>query len=360
MNTAVESNSPLVSVIIAAYNCGPYLGLAIESALQQTHANLEVVIVNDASTDNTLAVAQSYVQTGKVRVINNTQNAGPGHSRNSAIQSALGQWVVQLDGDDWMMATRVEKLLALASQTKADIVADDLLIVDDATMRPVSTRLRDRALNWKSPRKLTAVDLIRNDLGSVKPLMRKDFLTRHGLRYPLHIRYGEDFFFLLAALLKGAEFWVVPEAMYCLRRGDTGSLTTQKLPLLYQNIAAAREILATREVQENRVLANAMHLRLSDLLRLANLQEIKSKAKQEGIIKMSLALMFNPTLASQQFRTIRSALWRKLRRLTSAVCFSYNPPPPLLGPHAFNRLLKNSPPPPPAGRLNEKIPPPTT
>ena len=93
------ATSPRVSVIIPCYNYGRFLSQAIESALAQTHSNLEIVIVDDGSTDDTAAVASAY----KDRVVYHYQpNRGPSAARNTGIGLSSGQFLAFLDADDWL------------------------------------------------------------------------------------------------------------------------------------------------------------------------------------------------------------------------------------------------------------------
>ena len=195
---------PKVSVIIAAYNCAPYLASAIDSALGQEGIDVEVVIVDDASDDHTVEIARSYERTGRVRVLTSEVNRGPSASRNRAIKAARGEWVAQLDGDDWFAPGRLAALLQLAVKHAADFVADDLFMVENRTLRPVSTRFLDNGVPWRKPRSIGPSDLIRYDLGSIKPLLRRDFLVAHSLAYDENVKFGEDFLFLLKAMLAGS------------------------------------------------------------------------------------------------------------------------------------------------------------
>jgi len=318
---------PLVSVIVAAYNCAPYLHIAIESALSQTFSNLEVVVVDDASTDETLSVAQQYTRTGRVRVFSNPSNQGPSHSRNRAIQEAHGEWIAQLDGDDWMDPVRIERMLAVAHQTAADWVADDLLVVDDTTMTPVSSRFMDKNVTWKEAREIDAVDLVRYDLGSIKPLMRRQFILDHTLTYPIGIRYGEDFLFLLKALLRGAKFVVLPEPLYRLRRGNTGSLTTQKDALYRQTESVTRELLADTEIRSHPEIMNALQARLTYLKQLSVLSTFK-EALANGRIPNALSIMLkSPGVALVLLNRLPFMLGKRKRRMMNRqIKSNFHPP----------------------------------
>lgn len=106
-NAAAESyQAPLISVIIPCYNQGHFLGEAINSALSQTHPNIEIIVVDDGSTDNTAEVAASY----GVRCVRQ-ENQGLGPARNSGLREARGNYLVFLDADDRLHPRAIETSL---------------------------------------------------------------------------------------------------------------------------------------------------------------------------------------------------------------------------------------------------------
>ena len=125
------TNDSSVSVIIAAYNAEAFVGRAIASALAQTLAPLEILIVDDCSTDGTRAVLDAAAhKTPTIRVIAMARNGGPSAARNAGIAQARGEWLAVLDADDAFAPTRLATLTAFAELTGADFVADDLAYYD--------------------------------------------------------------------------------------------------------------------------------------------------------------------------------------------------------------------------------------
>src|SRR3954468_8267905 len=97
----------LVTVVIPVYNGERFLGEAIESALGETHQPVEVIVVDDGSTDGSAAVAESYPEARLLRA----ENGGPGAARNVGVAAARGEAVANLDADDLMVPERVERQL---------------------------------------------------------------------------------------------------------------------------------------------------------------------------------------------------------------------------------------------------------
>src|SRR5215217_3734904 len=105
--------APRVSVIVPAYNAAGYLERALASALAQTMPDLEVIVVDDASSDTTFEVAcKIAARASRVRVLRNERNSGENASRNRAISTARGEWIALLDADDEWLPERLERMLA--------------------------------------------------------------------------------------------------------------------------------------------------------------------------------------------------------------------------------------------------------
>jgi len=104
-----SSAGPKVSVIIPAYNAADGIGTAIESIREQTWENLEILVVDDCSTDNTREVVKSYVEKdSRIKLLSTLENSGAYTARNIALQAATGEFVTINDSDDWSHAVKIE------------------------------------------------------------------------------------------------------------------------------------------------------------------------------------------------------------------------------------------------------------
>ncbi|WP_370649445.1 glycosyltransferase family 2 protein [uncultured Limosilactobacillus sp.] len=110
-----------ISVIVPVYNDEKYLKQCVESVLTQSYSNLEVILVDDGSTDNTPAICEDFrEQDDRVRVIHK-QNEGVGASRNTGIAMATGDYILFIDHDDWLFQDHIQKLYDLLKKNQADI-----------------------------------------------------------------------------------------------------------------------------------------------------------------------------------------------------------------------------------------------
>ncbi|HVB69117.1 MAG TPA: glycosyltransferase [Acetobacteraceae bacterium] len=211
------------SIIVPAYNAERFVATAVASALAQTEQRIEVLVVDDASTDGTAeAACRAAADDSRVRVLKLNINSGPAAARNLAISQASGEWIALLDADDSFAAHRIETLTGLGEARNADVVSDNLLLCPEAEDVPPEPMLSAPAS--AGPWHMSAAEFVagnigrrrqpRRSYGFMQPVFHREFLMRHGLRYGDQNRFGEDFLFCLACLLAGASWWVTPEPMY--------------------------------------------------------------------------------------------------------------------------------------------------
>lgn len=117
-------NIPLISVIIPTYNSAKYIERAVDSILAQGLKNLEVIIIDDASTDNTQDVLRSkYLNNHTVKIILHDKNKKQGESRNTGLNIAKGKYIFFLDSDDWIESKALSHLASIAEEYNVEIVA---------------------------------------------------------------------------------------------------------------------------------------------------------------------------------------------------------------------------------------------
>jgi succinoglycan biosynthesis protein ExoO len=232
--------SPLVSVIIAAYNAAPYIADAVYSVLEQSYAWLEVIVVNDGSTDATADIVQALAcQDQRVVLLTGHQNEGVSAARNRGLACARGEWLAILDADDLFDKGRIEQLVGFAIEHQLDLAADNLEMRDLTRGAP-----RGRAFPeaWTNPAvDITLADFLERDLpgmfarelGFIKPVIRAEFLRAHSICYDTTTWAGEDFLLYLDCLKHGARLRLLPEALYIyhLRDGSASSKRNANLEL---------------------------------------------------------------------------------------------------------------------------------
>src|SRR5271167_4277928 len=122
------------SVIMPAYNVSGIIERAIRSAAAQTLPPLEILVIDDCSTDDTVEVVKALAQDiPSLRLLSSPANGGPAAARNVGLRAAQGDWIALLDSDDAWRPGRLERLSEVAGATSADFVADNLVMWDAVT-----------------------------------------------------------------------------------------------------------------------------------------------------------------------------------------------------------------------------------
>lgn len=230
-----------VSVIIAAYNIENYIERAIRSALDQQDVSVEVIVIDDCSTDKTFAVASS-IKDERLTCLRLPQNGGPSIARNKGFAKASGTWIAVLDGDDAYAPHRLADCLKRAAETRADIVADNLYVIREADGERF-TMFRPNDLPASGI--LNLADFIRGNtsffgsysLGYLKPVFKADFLRQAKIAYDPEIHIGEDYMLMCEALAQKAVCAIAPSAGY-LYTARTGSISHRLAPQDLDRMAA--------------------------------------------------------------------------------------------------------------------------
>ena len=120
----------MISVIISAYNVAPYIERCIHSILHQTYSDLEVIIVNDGSTDDSGAICDKLAQADNRIIVIHKDNGGSSSARNAGIDAAKGDFIAFVDGDDYIENNMYEEMLAEMSDTSISIVNCGIILTD--------------------------------------------------------------------------------------------------------------------------------------------------------------------------------------------------------------------------------------
>lgn len=187
---------PLVSVIIPAYNAEGTIEYAIQSVLEQTVPELEVITIDDASTDGTTCVVEG-IRDSRVRLLRSARNSGPAAARNSGLKHAKGTWVAFLDADDEWVPDRLERLL--------DAAAGSECFVGDWMVGCIPGP-GGRLAPWQVP-ELPANHVVESlDFAgllswgrSTQPIVSKAAIDRHSMTFP-EWGSGGDWQFFIASL----------------------------------------------------------------------------------------------------------------------------------------------------------------
>ena len=253
-----------ISVIIAAHNAAAYIDRAIQSALGQTGCSVEVLVVDDLSSDDTAARVQRVSDDdGRLRLIRAATNQGPGFARNVALDAAVGDWVAVLDADDVFLPGRLLNLVEVAERMSADVVSDNLLVRPSSESDQAHTMFPQGWID--GPTVLTLFDFVKGNFGRrdqariaygmMKPMIRREVLESTGLRYEIS-RFAEDYILALRLLAGGSRWVLHPAAGYEYAERSNSLTMISRAPDIEAFIEAERRVLSlVRTLQDRTTVA---------------------------------------------------------------------------------------------------------
>ena len=228
----MNSNAPFLSIIVPAYNVEDYIRHCVDSILQQTFTDFELILVDDGAKDNTGKICDEYaVQDERVKVIHK-ENGGLVSARKAGLKAADGRYVAYVDGDDWIASDMFSVLCGKAAETGADIVISDFVAVG-GTEEKLTQNMRAGFYSRE--------DLIREVYPSMlcageyfsfgfqpslcSRIFRKELLFPYQMQVPDQIRLGEDAACSYACLLSAEKIVYLKESWFYYYRMRTASIS---------------------------------------------------------------------------------------------------------------------------------------
>lgn len=233
-NTAVSDlPAPAVSILMPAFNAAAYISEAIASVQAQTVTDWELIVVDDASADETSRIVESFADP-RIRLLRHDANQGPGAARNSALEAARGEWVAPLDADDQWRPERLERLIALARAAGPQYFVSDnrqVCVQTPAGLVPVRRTFEfDYGLRLAPGATLDCsclADYLNLGSPAVSPLMPRRAFHAYGLRYEPTCFQAEDWELYCRLLASGLRLRLSAEPLYVYRL-TPGSVSSRR------------------------------------------------------------------------------------------------------------------------------------
>lgn len=214
-----------ISVIIPVYNVERYLAQCLESIICQSHKNLEIIIIDDGSPDNSSTIYEKYAANDSRIKIIKQKNAGVSNARNTGLSTATGEYIHIIDSDDYLFSLDYyEKMIDAAIKTDADLVASGWIFERyprhtlNYSHLSVHTSLID---------KLSATNCLFH--GYVwRYLFRRKFIEQNNLYFESGVDIFEDMPVVLNSVKLANKIITVPNVMYFYRNNDSGRLSKPK------------------------------------------------------------------------------------------------------------------------------------
>ncbi len=257
------SNSIAISVIMTVYNVEKYIRRAIESVLQQTFTNLELICIDDGSTDGSGKICDEYaLRDSRIKVFHRAVNDGIASARQLGYDIMQGEYSIHCDSDDWIEPDMLKSLYEVAKTNNSDIVISDFYINSDTEQKYYKQIVKeDSVANTNLILSLRLHGSLCNKLISNK------LIWDNKIRFLQKIRLGEDELVLIQILKKATKISYLPKAFYHYYRNPTGTMATV-----------------------NRSAEN--YIKRFEILRLQS-SILPEKEYEKGLINRKLMLKFN-------------------------------------------------------------------
>ena len=221
-----------VSIIIPVFNVETFLRQCLESVIHQTLTELEIICINDGSTDQSLHILEEYAAKDNRIIILDKENGGQGLARNLAMQRATGEYVGFVDGDDWINPNMFFSLYTSAKQYDADVTICEFQLFNTAKglipqtewfKLPIHKKFDHIAFRWAD---ISEVGFHLNS-GPVNKLFKNDFIRQHTFTFATDLYY-EDIPFVFPSLIRADKISLVRAPFYFYRYSRPGSTTADK------------------------------------------------------------------------------------------------------------------------------------
>lgn len=246
-----------VSVILPVYNMELYISECLDSLLNQSLKDIEIICINDGSTDNTLEILQNYQQKDHRIKIINQENKGAGYARNIGIKYAEGEYLSFLDSDDFFDKDMLKLSYEKSKKTNSDICIYGATLFDNQTgIKEICTyNVRKNSLPKKEV--FNRNDIQSNIFKSIMgwawdKLYKKTFVLNNNLQFQEQ-RTTNDMYFVFASLLKAGRITILDKELYFQRRNVSSSLSNSRelsWDCFYKALLKVKEELIKMEIYE--------------------------------------------------------------------------------------------------------------
>lgn len=315
-------NIPLLSIVMPVYNVAPYLDASILSVLSQTFKDFELIIVNDASTDNSKKIIEMFAKMDqRIRAIHLDINTlgGAGIPSNIGIQNARGKYLGFVDSDDFITNDAFEVLVSLAEQHSAELVIGDFVTFDE-TSRNVKSAYDGG--KWHNMPLNQVINIEKRPLlyhlapVPWRKLYRMDFMKKHNLLYPEGDYFFEDNPLHWNVLTKASRVVVTKKIISYHRMGRQGQTMSSDKYKLSAVCAHLNTVFNVAKNDSREVVFDEFYDQWHRTDYIVD-QQIKDSFEQK-IIKKRLANMYHRALAIQPLRTKRTTFPARVEDYTKA------------------------------------------
>ena len=244
-----------ISIIVPVYNAEKYLRECLDSLTAQTFSDIEILCINDGSTDSSLSILEEYAQKdGRIKVFSQ-ENQGPSVARNLGLENAQGDYITFVDSDDWVSGEMCEKTYKKAVSTNADAVlfshyrTSNGHIIEDDRLGALVDTTGGEVFDFNSNTEII-VEMV--PVETVGKLYKRSFLKEYELRFPISIRLCEDMCFFYNLCLKNPKITVLSLPFYYYRINTQNSLIKRPdaIKMLYRGVLYVKQLYSSADTKK--------------------------------------------------------------------------------------------------------------
>ena len=225
-----------ISIIVPVYNSSEYLERCLDSLMGQTLEDIEIIVVNDGSTDCSESIIKKYQKRDKRIKLINKENGGQSSARNLGLNNAKGEYISFVDSDDYIDINLCKDTFQVAKKEKCDIVVFDSYITDSLTNN------YSKVLNDFSSGQIDCKDFFFAGVGPCNKIYRRSFLQKNHFSFPLNIIY-EDYAAIIPLAKYNPQVYYLNKAYYYYFQSPESTMRKKEYNVKYEDIFAANDIL---------------------------------------------------------------------------------------------------------------------
>ncbi|MEG0314093.1 MAG: glycosyltransferase [Erysipelotrichaceae bacterium] len=267
---------PKVSVIVPVYNTSKYLNKCLDSILNQTLKDIEVIIINDGSTDMSSNIIETYNDSRIVSI--NQPNSGISITRNNGIKKATSSYIMFIDSDDWIERSMIEELYSTVINNNSDLVVCDFYEYYEDTKLKKEIKVENFATTTLNNNPGLLFNINSSPWNKI---YCRQLLIDNAIEFPINLKY-EDAYFVLKCLNAANNISKVnkPLINYLIRGGSETTVVDKRIFEIFQILELIKDIF---KENDNKELSRYLEYFVINRLSVYNISQIKQKDKRLGM-----------------------------------------------------------------------------
>ena len=242
-----------ISIIVPVYNTEPYLKRCVDSLLHQTYASIEILLIDDGSTDNSLEVCREYERKDdRIHVYysamycgqETTRNCGQETTRNCGLENATGKWIMFLDSDDEYTPDAVEKMAVFASKTNADVVFASYTAIKNGEESIEKATIEDGVYTQQQFASICLSKIPWHMMSCIgSKIYKRSYIEDNKFKFDRYFKFNEDGAFMLQSIMHSDRIGYIDFPFYQYYMRNSGSIQSSYRDGMFEFISRTNGLL---------------------------------------------------------------------------------------------------------------------